>query len=217
MPFNDDIDLDGIDMGEVCGVVTVPPQPILGDSPIDDVPKPPKERSSRNACDVLNWDEKTYTLTLSVSPRLSRKILSDTISEQMSVKRIDKVRAYVPRHPLANLAIFTLQKCGFARTGVELCWERSMVPVKSEPVLQSVKSEKPEPTYWEERLAACRERLDFARRNNIQGNQVGRDLDDEAFYLQKIAEEKAARENPAMKSLDAEIAALQVEIDKGNK
>lgn len=206
----DEIDLGG----NVIGVRTVPPERILGDNPIDNVPKPQKEWSSRNACDVLNWDEKTYTLTLSVSPRLSRKILSDTIAEQMSVKRIDRVRVYVRRHPLMNLPIHVLHHCGFHRAGVELCWERSLVPVKSEPVLV-----KPEPTTetherwdaWREELRALKSQEEYCRKNRIIW--MDRDIERMKWLEEQIATEETFRNSPEMRAIQAEIDALDA-MDK---
>lgn len=212
-----DIDLGG----EVCGVVNVVPERILGDNPIDDVPvkRKPTILESRNpVVDVRHYSgEPDYVLTLvacierSRNVRFTRKALSDCVAEQMSVKRVDKVRVYLRHQQLMSLQVHVLHSCNFARIGVDLVWERDLTKREQKPAALAPKSEKSESTYWEDRLAACRERLDFARRNNIQGNQVGRDLDDEAFYLQKIAEEKAAVN--AYPELDAAIKAAKDAVE----
>ncbi|MGA9156518.1 MAG: hypothetical protein WB249_06995 [Candidatus Sulfotelmatobacter sp.] len=166
----------------------------------------------------MKWDGEKFVLTLTAGVKLSRKALSDCIAEwKIAHPRIDRVRCYVSRQPQMNLPIHVLKHCGFARIGGELMWERDMTnpPVPKQPAEEP----KTEPvsfqsTYWEDRLAACRERIETARKDKIFGNQYGRDLEDEAFYLSEIAEDKARRESPAMKAIDDAIEALQREIDK---
>ena len=97
---------DDIDMGgSVIGVVRVPAERILGDCPESDVLPMRKQTlpSSRNPVDVRNWDGENYVLTLTVGIRLSRKALSDCVSEwRVAHSRIDSVRVYVGRHPLSK-------------------------------------------------------------------------------------------------------------------
>ena len=227
MPFNDDIDLDGIDMGEVCGVVNVPPEPILGDSPIDDVPvkRKPTILESRNPdVDVRHWSgAPDYVLTLvacierSKNVRFSRKALSDCIAEQMSVKRVDKVKVYLRHQPLMNLQIHTLHHCGFARNHTELVWERDMTlrpePKPAPPV------ERSEPERWDswrEEIKAAKERQSFCASHHIVFKQAEIDRIALLESLIRDAEEnrKTVQASPEYRALEAQQRAIQVELDK---
>jgi hypothetical protein len=209
----DEIDLGG----EVRGVRTVPMERILGDNPVDNAPKPQKEWNSRNVCDVFNWDEKTYTLTLSVSPRLSRKILSDCIAEQQLIKRIDRVRVYVRRHPFMNLPIHVLHHCGFHRAGIELCWERSLVPVKSEPApVAKVELKQESWDAWGEELASLRALQETCRKDRVIFKQS--QLDRIALLEQMISDDEENRKqvqaSPEYRALEDQQRAIQAELDK---
>jgi hypothetical protein len=218
MDIFDDIDLGG----EVCGVVRVPSQPILGDNPIDDAPKPRKDTfgSSRNPVDVMNWrGEPDFVLTLSAGVRLSRKALSDAIAEwRIAHPRIDRVRVYVGNHPLVNLPIHVLKSCGFERTSLERCWERDLTK-RMAPKPEAKQEEiKPEPMWnaWESELASIRERRAFCTRNNIRFFQT--EIDREKWLTEQITAEKERRQSPEQKALDAQIKAIGeqlAELQKG--
>jgi hypothetical protein len=208
----DDIDLGG----EICGVVRVPSEPIvLCDSPEPEI-KPIRRAtpSSRNPVDVSRWDGATYVLTLSAGIRLSRKNLSDAIAEwRIAHPRIDRVKVYVPRHPLMNLPIHVLKSCGFARTSVtELVWERDMTQRAPKPAPAPPTAPKEE--RWDsvaEELKSLRERQAFCAAHKIVFMQS--ELDRIQDLTLRQDEERAFKNSPAMKALDAEIEEIQKQLD----
>jgi hypothetical protein len=216
MPYADD---DDIDLGgNVVGVVNVPPPLVLGDHPESDVPKPRKEMSSRNPCDVAKWDGETFTLTLTAGVKLSRRNLSDCIAEwRVAHPIINRVRVYVGNHPLVNLPIHVLKSLGFERISLERRWERDMRPKPPAPRPEPKVETKPEPEWdaWKEELRLIKERQAFCSRNGIRFLQP--DLEKIEWLESKIAEEKAWHESSVQKQLDDAIESIQREIDKLQK
>ena len=74
--------------------------------------------------------------------------------------------------------------------------------------------EKPEPELdsWESALKSIRERQAFCEKNNIWFSQ--RELDHALWLESKIAEEKAFKNSPEMKAIDAQIDEIQKQLDR---
>ncbi len=210
--FFDDIDLGG----SVVGVIHVPPERILGDTPDAPVLKVEPRHTSRSPVTVFKWQsEPDFILTLTVGVKVTRKDLSEAIQEWRTAHpRIDKIKCYVDtRHPLANLAIFTLQKCGFNRIGVELVWERDLTQ-RAEPKPVAPVPPKPERESWDaskDSLKSLRERQDFCAKSRIVFMQS--ELDHIAWLEEHIAAQKAFQSSPEAQQLDADILAAKEAAD----
>lgn len=209
--FFDDIDLGG----SVVGVIHVPPERILGDTPDAPIRKVEPAHTSRNRVNVFSWKgEPDYVLTLTVGVKVTRKDLSFAIQEwRIAHPRIDKVRVYVQGSPLMNLPIFTLHHCGFVRTGIELCWERDMkLPApKPAPVAKPVEPKEERFDSWGEELASLRSLQEACRKDRVIFKQP--QLDRIALLESMIAEQEAWRTSPEMKELDTQIAAAKKAYD----
>jgi hypothetical protein len=199
----------------------------LGIDPPDAPPAaltPAVNSSGSSIPHVANWEEKTKTVFIQAFDHpLSQVSLSDLVGQFRADghPQIDFVKVEIAhRGILTAQNVMVLDRIGFTRDEIgkfvftfsyadNKRRKQDFTPVQPLPV-------EPEWDAYQAELNSIRERQAFCNRNNIRFLQ---DEIDRAKWLEaKIAEEKAWRESPEQKALDAQIKAIGeqlAELQKG--
>jgi hypothetical protein len=189
----------------------------------DDAPTlTPKFHATKPGLRVLhlaNFDETTNTIVIDGGEGLfSTRELSNIVGQFRQDRkdvRIDFADIHLQHGGFCLSAqMFTVEQCGFRRKGMEFVWRYDFANKNRDNNFKVVPPEpKPELTHWKQMLVYVRERIAQSKAMGIYGNQHRVDLEDEAFFLKKIAEEHAAKESPEAKELERQITALQELIE----
>jgi hypothetical protein len=191
----------------------------LGIDPADAPPASvPKVKSYATTHHVSDWNEDTKTVYVKVLDYpISQRSLSDLIGQfrqdghsQIKFCKVTLEHGGISTGP--NIGV--IERLGFVRDEIgKFTFTYDYANPRRKQDFTPAESSKPEPELdsWESALKSIRERERFCKENGIWFTQA--DIDHAAWLEAKIADERAFKNSPAMKALDAEIEEIQKQLD----
>jgi hypothetical protein len=179
------------------------------DSPCSTIESAPRQY-------IPSWDEsREWRVVISRHPLTSLRLKEAFREAEKRYGQIKSIAAFVEKDGFRDgQTIAVLRSMGFSKhdargTPHAVCYVRDLKKHKPEPKIEPTPLV--EPKGWEKELAGFRTRLEYKK---SQGRANEADHQELLWYEKQVQQEQNAASSVSVQAIDAEIAALQKQIDE---